>query len=375
MDIAHRQRGGRSPVTVEYISPPEDQPFAQEETEENEGVNEPQIDVERRSALNDTAQQFILHPENDAEKYDVLRFYSALKSKIKLILAEQKMKFRDIKFFFNTRVRMVRQIAAGGEETIIPHFRSRIFSSLQHDDEDHDLNAAFQQMQNAMEEFIHRGSDWRLDVVFSLELYKVPYKPLSAKKYIKLPPEIQHLKGIVNIQNDDEKCFLWSVLAALHPMRKNHERVRHYISFENGLNLDGISFPTSISQIVKFEKQNNISINVFGLEKEFFPLHILELEEARTTIDLLYIQQDGNSHFCLIKNLNRVLGSTKRAKIKHYFCRRCLHGFTREELLHDHTPYCKQFDCQKIEYPTEGRDNILKFKNFYKNKRVPFVIN
>lgn len=70
----------------------------------------------------DTAQQFILHPENDAEKYDVLRFYSALKSKIKLILAEQNMKFRDIKFFLNTRVTVVRQIAAGGEETIIPHF-------------------------------------------------------------------------------------------------------------------------------------------------------------------------------------------------------------------------------------------------------------
>lgn len=169
-----------------------------------------------------------------------------------------------------------------------------------------------------MEEFIHRGPDWRLDIVFSLELYIEPYKPLSAKKYIKLPPEIQHLKGIVNIQNDDEKCFLWSVLAALHPMRKNHERVRHSISFENELNLDGISFPTPISQIVKFEKQNNISIsvfNVFGFEKEFFPLHISELEEATTTIDLLYIQQDGNSHYCLIKNLNRVLGSTKRAKI------------------------------------------------------------
>lgn len=54
---------------------------------------------------------------------------------------------------------MVRQREAGGEETIIPYFRTRIFRSLQHDDEEHDLNTAFQQMQNDMEEFIRRGSD------------------------------------------------------------------------------------------------------------------------------------------------------------------------------------------------------------------------
>lgn len=65
-------------------------------------------------------------------------------------------------------------------------------------------------------------SHWRLDVVFSLELNIVPYKPLSSKKYLKLPLEIQHLKGIVNIQNDDEKCFLWSVLAARHPVENKY---------------------------------------------------------------------------------------------------------------------------------------------------------
>lgn len=83
---------------------------------------------------------------------------------------------------------------------------------------------------------------------------------------------------------------------------------------------------------------------------------------------------DGNSHFCLIKDLNRVLGSTKRCKNKYYFCRRCLHGFTREELLTDHIPYCKQFDFQKVEFPIEGKDNILQYKNFHKKLRVPFVI-
>jgi hypothetical protein len=30
------------------------------------------------------------------------------------------------------------------------------------------------------------------------------------------------------------------------------------------LNMDGIEFPTQISQILKVEKQNNLAINVYG---------------------------------------------------------------------------------------------------------------
>lgn len=261
-----------------------------------------------------------------------------------------------------------------GEELIVPHFRSRTFFYLNLSDEEHHLNTAFQQMQNALEEFIHRGSDWRVYVVIGLEVSMVPYIPLSAGKYTTLPKQIQHLKGIVNMQNDDEKCFLWCILAALHPKGKNPQRIQQYYPYENDLNLNGITFPTPISKIQKFEKQNNISINVFGYENDFFPLYISELESANANVDLLYVEQDGNSHYCLIKDLNGVLRSTKRAKRKHYFCQRCLHGFIREDLLKDHLPYCKQFSCQKVEYPVEGKDNILKFENFYKKLRVPFVI-
>ena len=52
-------------------------------------------------------------------------------------------------------------------------------------------------------------------------------------------------KAILNMQNEDEKCFLWSVLAALHPVnRKDHpHRVQHYKCYEHQLNVSGIEFP------------------------------------------------------------------------------------------------------------------------------------
>ena len=163
-------------------------------------------------------------------------------------------------------------------------------------------------------------------------------------------------------------------MTALHPTNRNPQRVSHYHPFEFELNVNGISFPTPLQQIKKFEEQNGISINVFGFEKEFFPIYISQLNHISTKVDLFYVQSNGNSHYCLIRDLNRVLGSVKRAKIRHYFCRRCLHGFIREDLLNDHTPYCQQIHCQKVEYPTEDKNNILKFTNFHKKLRVPFVI-
>lgn len=254
------------------------QTTSKEETE----YQEPSNNVVRRSALNSTAQEITLRPRNGAEKFDLLRFYSAVKSKVKSLLMENRKQFRSIKFYLNTRVRMVRQREGDEEEFTIPYFRSNTFQVLSDDDIDHFLNQAFQQMQNTMEEFVHRGSNWRTDSVLGLEIKIVPYQPLTAAKYSHLPSRIQHLKGVINIQNDDEKCFLWCILAALHPISHNPQRVSHYLPFEKELNVNGISFPTPLSQIKKFEAQNKISINVFGFEKDFFPLYISPLDQATT---------------------------------------------------------------------------------------------
>lgn len=231
----HSQQGGRAPVAVEDVSSP-NQPSTSKADDEYK--NSPPDEV-RRSALNGEAQEITIRPRNDTKKFDLLRFYSALKSKVIAILMENKNRFGNIKFYLNTLVRMVRQRDGGEEESTVHHFRSTTFEVLDSENLDHFLYQAFQQMQNAMEEFIHRGSNWRMESVLGLEIKAVPYQPLTAAKYSPLPAGIQHLRGIINIQNDDEKCFLWCVLAALHPQNRNPQRVSHYLSFENELNMNG----------------------------------------------------------------------------------------------------------------------------------------
>ena len=87
-------------------------------------------------------------------------------------------------------------------------------------------------------------------------------------------------------------CFLWSVLAHLHPMEEHSSRVHKYKPFQEKLNVEGITFPTQIYHIPKFEQMNNISINVFGLENGVVVPIQLSRHDSDTEINLMLISKD-----------------------------------------------------------------------------------
>jgi len=79
-----------------------------------------------------------------------------------------------------------------------------------------------------MEEFEIRGSNWVLNRILNLELALNRYNPLRRKSYIPVPQTLANKKAIINVKNKDNKCFLWSILAALHPADKDPQRVSKY---------------------------------------------------------------------------------------------------------------------------------------------------
>lgn len=174
VDTKHPLNEGRALTAAEDISLP-DQPSTSKERGENK---DPSTDVETVCSQRHRPGNHYT-TKNGAETKSN-RFSQSIK------------KLHNIKFYLNIRVRMVRQMG-NEEEFIVPHFRSRTF------DEEHDLNTAFQQMQNALEEFVHRGSNWRMEFVTGIEIRIVPYQPLSAAKYSPLPSRVQPLKGIINL--------------------------------------------------------------------------------------------------------------------------------------------------------------------------------
>ena len=135
-----------------------------------------------------------------------------------------------------------------------------------------------------MDEFEGKGSGWILHSIQHLEVKTAVYQPLAASSYIPLPKILAGKQAIINIQNEDEKCLLWSVLAALHPIDYLHhpQRVSNYKPYEQELNTDGITFPTPLQQLDRFERLNNVSINVFGYENnEVLPLRITSNKQGK----------------------------------------------------------------------------------------------
>ena len=84
---------------------------------------------------------------------------------------------------------------------------------------------------------------WVLHQLLKLDLHAYEYDPLRASTYIPLPKELQDKHAVVNIQNNDDKCFIWCVSAAVYgdPDAPNLQRVSHYREHESKWDAKGIS--------------------------------------------------------------------------------------------------------------------------------------
>ena len=83
-----------------------------------------------------------------------------------------------------------------------------------------------------------------------------------------LPVELRSpRRGLVNIKNKDEKCFLWCLVRHINLLNKYPERIlKNDKKIAEELNYDGIEFPIQEKDFNKIEIKNNICINVFGYE-------------------------------------------------------------------------------------------------------------
>lgn len=184
-------------------------------------------------------------------------------------------------------------------------------------------------------EFLERQSGWILERFVNLEININKYNPLRASSYIPLPKSIQDKKAVLNIKNNDQFCFGYSVCAAVRNPTGNPIRVSSYPDFRTVFDFSNIIFPVSLKSISTFEVQNNLSINVYGLEKICLdgrqtyqivgPLHFTQNKRALHINLLLLHDESGNTHYCLIKNLSRLVSRqiTHHHDAK-YFCDGCL---------------------------------------------------
>ena len=87
------------------------------------------------------------------------------------------------------------------------------------------LSRMLREIMEKLADYQRNGSGWYFKEVISLEIHTVDYKTLKGESYIPLPDFLMRKKAIINMENKDNRCFLWSVLRYLHPKQSHGERL------------------------------------------------------------------------------------------------------------------------------------------------------
>lgn len=217
----------------------------------------------------------------------------------------------------------------------------------------------FEIIKTKSEEFNETKSGWSLLEILHLEININKHAPLRGSSYSKLPKNIAKKNAVVNVTNSDDNCFAYAIISALFPTDANINVVDDYPDFRKHLNFDGIEMPMQFVDIQKFEEQNKISINVFGLNQSnkqiIGPLHHTS-HRLTHHINLLFYEFRKKKHFCWIKDLSKLVGQQLSLhKAKKHICDGCLQYFsTKERLEYHQSDQCHQI---KVTLPLKGESN------------------
>ncbi|CAB3987960.1 Gastrula zinc finger [Paramuricea clavata] len=308
---------------------------------------------------------------------DPLDQMTASRQVVRGVLVNELKRMGGLKYTETIKVRMSKEIGNDKTKKDSIYFKSKTGTATNF--EDIESTAAQNQLTilSRIETFQNLGSNW---IILNIESHYVNiamYKPLKGSSYMKLPADISNPKcGLINMKNNDEKCFMWSHVRHVRPkVRRATTITKQDVEFAENLDYEGIDFPVKISDIDKIERKNSISISVFGYKgkKQFYPIRNSKTKYDEHMELLLLGDNEGGNHYVLIKDVNRMLFSVSGNSNKKHFCLHCLHSCVSEESLKKHSETCIEVNgTQATKLPSEGTK--IKFKNHRNSMPAPFVI-
>ncbi|XP_075229548.1 uncharacterized protein LOC142329098 [Lycorma delicatula] len=299
---------------------------------------------------------------SDKNLVDIYEFLMHMKDRVfnAIRLQVKKYKGNNIKYYIVVGVELQRCVADKCDFCEVNLHSSTRFA-LNVLENPTDLNEqylkAYEKINESFERFIQMGSGWVMNKILRLDLSVSEFDPLYGgnSTYFPIPKALFKKHAVINVQNDDQKCFLWSILAHLFPNSNRYYRVSFYKKFENHLNMKGIHYPVCVKDIDKFEAQNpDIAVNVLCYDIK----HDDDDKESFNPNNV-YVKRVNN-------NNRKIIVCEREAKKR----------------LAIHIEDCKQGKVQRIRMPNEWigvgekrrRGNIVSFKDYSATLRVPFVI-
>jgi hypothetical protein len=313
------------------------------------------------------------------------------------------IKYGPIKVIFSIEAEIIKDVLDGIDITALAMFNSASSKKsgtaiLNQKQLEGTYADGIEKIKKDMEEYLQNGSEWKFKAIKRFFIKVTKYQSFNGSSYIELPEYINNKKCVINIKNDDDKCFIYSVLCGMFydEIEHHHQRVSKYKPYLDKINVEGLNCPMSIDDIGKFEELNNIPINVFMLNDDhdenneisqhFNVIYFHTIKNEKKPINLLLIENEDKRHYCFIKNIRGFVRCKNTESL--IVCDKCFRCFRLQSAYDNHIKKNKcQFtqeavkvlpDPNAIDEKTkkikDPECHISKFKNHHKKLPVPFVI-
>ena len=161
------------------------------------------------------------------DKKDLIVQLQASKSSIKDLFNDLLNETRGFKYQITVKV-LVKKYKPNGEIEFTPvYFNSSTKTII---NRKYKLDQSFQEILWRIDAWINRRSGWIIELIESQYINISTYRPLVGSSYIDLPIELKHpRKGLINIKNNDQKCFLWCHVRHINPVKEDPGRIKKLI--------------------------------------------------------------------------------------------------------------------------------------------------
>ena len=234
-------------------------------------------------------------------------------------------------------------------ETVDLAFSSRMMTVYNLNDKNEIVTAMIEHMAQQIENPALRNSKFVFDRVLHMDIDFHRFNLTRGSSYVLLPDWLMKKKAIINPKNSDMECFIWAVIAAMkwEEIDRDHQRVSKLKRYEKEFDWSGLEFPVSFRDINKFERNNEIGVNILAVENK--KIYICRKgKDYDRNVNLMLIanvENPNRKHYVAVKLLSRLLSKqNSKHKEAQHFCTNCLNGFESEIIRNEHYKYCRSKD-------------------------------
>ena len=156
-------------------------------------------------------------------KKDSIAQLEARKSSIEDLFNDLLNETNVFKYQITVKV-LLKKYKPNGEIEFAPvYFNSSTKTMINHR---YRLNQSFQEILYRIDVRIKKGSGWIIESIESQYINISTHRPLVGSSYIDFPIELKHpRKGLINIKNNDQKCFLYCHVRHINSLNEHPERI------------------------------------------------------------------------------------------------------------------------------------------------------